>query len=175
MDYVLMFFFLENSHDGTFCSINSCLGHSFPQTHHVFRKIVKSSCTKYIFSKRWVKTLCFLCQGSRQDALRLDAGAQKRPKQREREKFHCHWHGICHFLQTLFVQDSSTCFVFCMFDHSTALLYYISLTCGQGKQNNQCTDPMNNDKDCRVGQFTSLIVDSSCCFSCMFVIKYFAA
>ena len=31
------------------------------------------------------------------------------------------------------------------------ILYYISLLSGYG---NQCTDPINNNKDCRVGQLT---------------------
>ena len=39
--------------------------------------------------------------------------------------------------------------------HNGTLLYYISLFSGYGwKSINQCRDPMNNNKDCRVGQLT---------------------
>ena len=33
-------------------------------------------------------------------------------------------------------------------------LYYISLLSGHGNLNNQCRDPMNNNKDCQVWQLT---------------------
>ena len=35
-------------------------------------------------------------------------------------------------------------------------LYYISLLSGYGNLDNQCKDPINNNKDCRVGQLTRL-------------------
>ena len=57
---------------------------------------------------------------------------------------------------------------------SSTQLYQISLLSGYGNLDNQCRDPMNNNKDCRVGQLTnnrsymsSLSVGSSKCYACL--------
>ena len=45
----------------------------------------------------------------------------------------------------------------------STLLYYISLLSGCGNPDNQCKDPMDNDKDCRVGQLTKFCPSISFC------------
>ena len=42
-----------------------------------------------------------------------------------------------------------------MLSINTAVLDYLLLT-GYGNLDNQCKDPMDNNKDCRVGQLTTL-------------------
>ena len=42
-------------------------------------------------------------------------------------------------------------------------LYQISLLSGYGNLDNQCRDPMNNNKDCRVGQLTTIYATPGMC------------
>ena len=38
-------------------------------------------------------------------------------------------------------------------------VYFISVLSGYGNLDNQCKDPMKNNKDCRVGQLTRIHLD----------------
>ena len=44
-------------------------------------------------------------------------------------------------------------------ESSSTWTYYISFLSGYGNLDNRCRDPMNNNKDCRVGQLTSISGD----------------